>query len=104
EIETLISRSLSVRDLEAHHGLAAAPPKRPARAGSVDEDATDRLRRRAEEIRPVLPTRGRVTDQAQVGLVHESRGLQRLAGLLRGEQAIGESPQFGVDELEELVR
>jgi hypothetical protein len=44
----------------------------------VDEDPAHDLRRRAEEVRPVLPVVVLVGEQAEVGLVHERSRLQNM--------------------------
>jgi hypothetical protein len=43
-----------------------------------------------------------VTDQAEVRLVDEGRGLERLPGTLRGDARGGELAQFLVDEREQV--
>ena len=59
-------------------------------AGGLDEDAAHRLGRRGEEMAVALPPPVvRRADQPQVGLVHQGRRVERLAGLLSRELSGG---------------
>ena len=44
-----------------------------------------------------------VTGDLQPGLMHESRGLQRLSGFLIGHPDDGELAQFLIDQREQLI-
>jgi hypothetical protein len=58
----------------------------PLASGGVDQDAAHGLGGRGEEVAPAVPARyRRAVHQAEVGLVDQGRGLERLAGLLLGQ-------------------
>ena len=42
-------------------------------------------------------------DEPEPGLVHERRGLERVAGLLARHLRGGEAPKFGIDQRKQLV-
>jgi hypothetical protein len=59
----------------------------PHAPGVLDEDAAHGLGRRGEEVAAAVPPLGVVrTYQAEVGLMHQRRGLERLAGRLAGQK------------------
>ena len=73
-------------------------------ASRLDKDPAHRFGRRGEEVSAVLPAlviRG--ADEPQVGLVHQRRGLERLAGLLPRQALSGQLPQLVVDQRQELL-
>ena len=75
----------------------------PLAAGAFDEDAPHGLGRGGEEVAAAVPVLGPVpTDQPQVGLVDQGRGLEGLAGLLLGQPRRGELAQLVVDERQQL--
>ena len=71
--------------------------------GTVDEDAPHGLGGRGEEMASAVPVRAVVgTDQPEVRLVNQGRGLERLAGLLLGQLLGGQLAQLVVDQGQEL--
>src|SRR5262249_31716901 len=74
-------------------------------AGAIDEDAAHGLRCGGKEMSasvPVLLCAG--ADQAQIGLVDQGGGLERLSRLLVGELLGGELAQLVVDQRKEMLR
>ncbi len=53
---------------------------------------------------PLLGNRVGSTHQPQIGFVHKSRPLQRLAGFLPGYAVHGQSPQFVIYQRKQLIR
>src|SRR5262249_5952000 len=45
-----------------------------------------------------------VSDQSQISFMHQSRRLQRLAGLFVGQFCRGQLPQLFIDEWQQLLR
>jgi hypothetical protein len=82
---------------------AAASLGRVLAARILDEDATHGLGRRGEEVAPAVPARVGRADQAEVRLVDQGGGLQRLPGPLPGQPRGGEPAQLVVDEREQRV-
>ena len=83
---------------------AAAALPGPLATGVVDEDAAHGLGRRREEVVATLPFPGLVpADQPDVGLVHQSGGLDGLAGLLPRQPPGGELAEFVVDQRQQLL-
>jgi hypothetical protein len=73
-------------------------------AGLIDQDAPHGLGSGGEEVAAALPGPLRApADQPQVGLLHQRRGLERLAGLLLGELPGRELAQLVVDQGQELL-
>jgi hypothetical protein len=66
----------------------------PARV--VHEDAPHHLRGDAEEVGAVLPLHAALVHQAQVGLVHERRRLERVLRGLAAHRPRRAPPQLGV--------
>ena len=72
--------------------------------GPFDEDATHRLGGSGEEVAAVVPALRPIhIHQAEVSLVNQSRGLERLAGLLLGQPLRRQLPQLVVDQRQELL-
>ena len=68
------------------------------------QDAPHGLGGGGEEVAPVVPASViRGANQPKVGLVHESRGLEGLAGFLPSETLGGQLPQLVVDQRQELL-
>ena len=63
-----------------HAVLAATVTQGAFAAGVVDEDAAHGFGGGGKEMRPVLPARVGLANEAQVGFVDERGGLQRLPG------------------------
>jgi hypothetical protein len=59
----------------------------------VDEDATHHLGRDAQEMGAVLPDDALLIDEAQVGLVNERGGLERVPRLLPAQEGGGLLPE-----------
>jgi len=71
--------------------------------GTFNEDAAHGLRVRSEEMPAAVPLVGDVaSDEAEVGLVHQGRRLDRLAGLLRRHPGGGQLGEFVVGERQEV--
>ena len=70
-----------------------------------NEDAPHGLGGGREEMPPRIPMLHAVNiDQAQVRLVHQGRGLQRLGAALLGHVRTGQLPQLLVDQRQEFPR
>ena len=93
-----------VDDVERDARLVAAALGAAALAGVVDEHLAHGARRRAEEVRAVLPAGGRVADEAHVGLVHQGRGVQRVVRALVAQALPRDDQQLLVDQRQELLR
>ncbi len=74
------------------------------RAGDVHQDAPHQLRGHGEEVRAVLPPHAARIDQAQIGLVDERRGLQRVAGTLSRHVAMREPVEFVVHQRHQPIQ
>src|SRR6185295_18998455 len=73
-------------------------------AGALDEDAAHGLGGRAEEVTAAVPGLVPVlSDESQVRLVDQGRGLQRVVRGLGRHASGGELPQLVLDEWEELL-
>src|SRR5262245_38195799 len=92
--ETLVERDVGLR--------SPALPGVPV-AGVVDEDSAHHPSRNAEEVRAVLPDDPLLVDEAQVGLVYEGRGLERVARPLRAKVGRRSPLEVGVEELHQLL-
>ena len=68
----------------------------------VDQDAPHLSRRHGEEVGLSLPTDPAGVDQPQVGLMHQIRGLKRVAGSFPAQVAFGELPQLTIDLRQQL--
>jgi hypothetical protein len=74
-------------------------------AGVLDEEAAHGLGGGGEELAAAVPVSvGRLADQAQVRLVDQRRGLERLPGCLVPQPVRGQAAQVVVDQLEALGR
>ena len=69
----------------------------------INEDAAHHLRRDPVEVRAAPPVDVPLFDEAQVGLVHERRRLQRVPGALEAKPAGGDPAQFGVDQRQQAI-
>ena len=63
-----------------------------------DQDTPHRLGSRAKKMRAILPATVAVANHPQPSLMHQRRGLQRLAGRLLGHARRRQLAQFVVDE------
>ncbi len=109
EVEQLRRRRVDeqLRRVELDALALAGPLLRPALARAIDQDAPHGLRRRAEEVPAAIPAvRAAILrpQDAQVGLVHERRGVQRGRAGLAAQALGGELAQLGVDQRQELGR
>jgi hypothetical protein len=73
------------------------------RAGVVYEDLTHQPRGDAEKVRAVLP-RYALIDQAEICLVNEGRGLQRVPGALAAHVVASQAVQLVVNEGSQLIK
>src|SRR6266699_3189694 len=73
----------------------------PARA--INENVAHRLRGRAKEMRAIVKRGILRTNQSQPCFVDQRCWLERLAGILLSHFESRESPQFVIDEREQLV-
>ena len=87
----------------AHECGVAIQHECVAAAGMVHQDAPHHLRGDGEELAPVLPGGRALAEQAEVGLVHEGRGLQRVARPLATQAVRRPPPQLLVDQRKEAV-
>ena len=74
-------------------------------AGAVDQDPPHGLGRGGEEVAAAVPVPGSLSasDQPEVRLVDQGRGLERLAGLLLRQLLGGQLAQLVVDQRQELL-
>ncbi len=75
-----------------------------ARAGPVDEDSSHGLGGGGVEVGPPGPGHLARPGEAEVGLVHEGRGAQGLAGTLGGHVQLCDLSQLLIDEREQAIR
>jgi hypothetical protein len=73
------------------------------RSRVVDENPSHQTGRNAKEMGSVAPLEMPLIDEADVGLVHESGWLQRMAGGFAPHLSGGHAPEIIVDEWDELV-
>src|SRR5690348_8777335 len=71
-------------------------------AGVIDQNVTHYLRGYPEEMRPVLPLRLTVGDEADIGFIDERRYLQRMARPLPPHQPGRNAGQFPMDGSHQL--
>ncbi len=90
-----------IEQLDPLPGAAAAALLPVAAAGVVHQDSSHRFRRGGEEVRRSVKVL--VRNQSKVGLVDQSRGIQRMARGLGGHLGGGKPPQLVVDVLKELI-
>jgi hypothetical protein len=74
-----------------------------SRARVVDQDVTHRLRGNAKKMSAVMKVFLFLFDQAQVRLMDQCGGLQRMSGVLLAHMTPRHLPQFVVDERHQLV-
>ena len=74
--------------------LHAAPLERHTRLGPIDQDVPHGHRRQCQKVRTVAPRRSRMIDELEIGLVHESRRLQRSAPASCGQLPMGNPAQL----------
>jgi hypothetical protein len=75
---------------------ATAPLEPPPRPRVLDEDPAHGLGGRGKEVTPIVEFL--IAHQPQIGLVHQGRGVEGLAGLLPGELLRGELAQLVIDQ------
>ena len=80
----------------------AAAPRRVMLAGVIEQDASHLGGRDCQEMSPAFERRTLV-DQADVGFVHQGRGLQRVFAALAAEVGAGQTMQLVIDQRQELV-
>src|SRR5262245_21567938 len=83
----------------------AAMNRGPLSPRLIDQNASHGLGRSGKKMPapvPLLTVLG--AHEPQIGLVHEGRRLQRLAGFFLGEACRGQLPQFFVNEWQKLLR
>src|SRR5262249_7401166 len=69
-----------------------------------DQDPAHRLRGRREEVSMAVPLRlGTLTDEPEIGLVHQIGRLKALPRILAREPPAGQLAQFLVDQRQELL-
>jgi hypothetical protein len=73
-------------------------------AGLIDEDAAHGLRRGGEEVNSAVPGLLRVgTDELEIRLVDQGRGLKGVSRPLAGEALRGQAAQLVVDKRQQLL-
>src|SRR5690625_2879272 len=100
DIVNISSGTATLGDLEAVEaevGLRAAALLGGARPRVIDEDEAHRARGQREEVGAVLPRRARLVYQLEVGLVDERGGVERLAGAVLEQPAVGDAAKLLVD-------
>jgi hypothetical protein len=71
----------------------------------IDQNSPHRLGSGGKEVAATVPVSNSVcVHQAQIRLVHQSRRLKRLSGLLLGQLLRRQFPKFIVDEWQEPFR
>ena len=101
DVEKLVRRrgEADVGGVEGHTTTPAAAFVGLLAAGLIDENAAHRLGRGGEEVTAAVPGRlVPLADQAQVGLVNEGGGLERLPRLFLRQLLRGQLAQLVVDE------
>ena len=71
-------------------------------ARPLDQNAAHGLSGCAEKVGAILPGAISVVDQPQPGLMHQRRGLKRVAGHLMGHSRARQPPQFGIYQWKKL--
>ena len=74
------------------------------RESQNDQDAPHDARCHGQEVSPILPLHALDFDEPEVGLVHERRGLNSLAGALVPHGALRDALQLFVNERNKLVQ
>ena len=82
---------------------STGPFGHPAAARVIDKDAAHHLRRQREEVGPVLPAGPLLVHQAQVGLVHEGRGLEGVSSALSAHPLRGALIQLPIQRCEQRI-
>ena len=77
--------------------LAETAPRR------VHQDVAHRLRRGGEEVGTVAPVGALLTSQLEVGLMHQSGGLQGVIAALPTHVALRHPTQVRIDERQQLL-
>ena len=83
-------------------GAAAAFGITP-RARVIHQNQPHQLRRHCEEMRAILPAHRALPDQAQINLVDQRAGLQRVSGALPPQVAVRQAMQFLVNQRHQPV-
>src|SRR4030095_6737052 len=78
-------------------------PEAPFVPGAINENAAKRLRRRAEEMSPILPIVA-FADEPNPRLMDQRRGLKRLSAGFLGHASVGELAQFFIDQRQKVLR
>jgi hypothetical protein len=68
----------------------------------IDQNVAHKLGGNGEEVNPVIPANGGVSNQSQIGFVHQRRALQGVILALPGQAVPGEAAKFIVDEGDEF--
>jgi hypothetical protein len=71
--------------------------------GVIDQDPAHDLRRRAKEMRPILPIDLPLIDEPQVHLVNQRRRLQGVVSPLAAKLAPRDATEFRVDQWQQLI-
>jgi hypothetical protein len=74
-----------------------------ALASMIDQDAAHDLRCVCEKHAPVAAWKALLLHETQIGLVHETAGVERYEPLLPGQLSLRQSPELGVDDCEQIV-
>src|SRR5262245_7142391 len=69
----------------------------------IHQDATNDLRCHSKEVRAILPLDASLIDEAEIGVMHESGGLQRMSAILVTHIAASDAVKFVVDERHQLI-
>ena len=91
--------------LVERHALDVRAPALGRRAGAreVDQHLAHGARRDGQEVAAVAHVEPALLGELEVGLVHEAGGVERLAGAVAPEVAVGDAPELVVDERHEAV-
>lgn len=94
----------------AHHFLAQGNPhhvppslSRSAPPGVIDEHVPDHTGADGEEVAPTLPARLRAFGQAEIRLVYDRRGVQRVFPLLSPQPTVRDAAQVVVNERDQSL-
>ena len=78
------------------YGVQPVATRRVRTACMIDENAPHDIRSNAEKVRPIFPRHSLLAEEAQVGLVDERSGLQRMIAAFAREKTRGQIAQFTV--------
>ena len=71
--------------------------------GEVHEDTAHHSGGHSKEVRAILPLDPADINQAEIGLVHECRGLEHVTGALTCHVALGNPPELVVHERQQFL-